>query len=391
MRTPDARETDVETAVTQTTPRSPHHDPCWDPLVEMLSVETTEEGDLACLERLLRQPSDAILLFLQRHRLDQLFLRRMLDRDPQKRDPQEREIVSRLLTLPSGDELARRVEQELVEPLRLLRRRQALSLMLRQEGARVAGEALEAAGIVHVLFKGILLGELLYGDPLLRPSADVDVLIDGADRQRTHEALLAAGFEAAPQADQPAYEISYIRQGANLDVHWHPIEPRRSRVPLTPFFLAGRQRRDDAWYPPPAATFLALLLNPAISDYVSERLIQPLDVDRFLRQVDFDPAPAVDLLRRAGLATAGWTMLEYSRRLFGTPLPKDLEEGLQPGPWRRRHLRRWLDLDPAHVYLEAPWRVRASFSLLLHDRWSDGLRALGGSLAEKWRTRRVHR
>lgn len=347
----------------------------------MLTVGTSEEGVLACLERLLRQPGEAILLFLQRHRLDQLFLRLLLDGD----------IAERLKAMPDRADLGRRLQEELVQPLRLLRRRQALSLMLRQEGAAVAGRALDDAGIAHVLFKGILLGELLYGDPLLRPSADVDVLVDGEDRRRTHEALVAAGFEAAPQADQPAYEISYIRQGANLDVHWHPIEPRRSRVPLTPFFLAHRQRRQDAWYPAPAATFLALLLNPAISDYVSERLIQPLDVDRFLRQVDFDVTFVVEVLRRAGLTAAGWTMLEHSRRLFRTPVPPTLERALQPGRWRRRHLRRWLDRDPAHVYLVSPWRVRASFSLLLHDRWRDGLRALGGSLAEKWRTRRVRR
>ncbi len=346
----------------------------------MLTAGTSEQEIFASLERLLRQPSDAVLLFLQRHRLDQLFLRLMLDGD----------VASRWSGMPGRVDLGRRLQEELVEPLRLLRRRQALSLMLRQEGATVASKALDDAGIAHVLYKGILLGEMLYGDPLLRPSADVDVLVDGADRQRTHEALLSAGFEAAPQAAQPAYEISYIRQGANLDVHWHPIEPRRSRVPLTPFFLAHRQPREDVWYPAPAVTFLALLLNPAISDYVSERLIQPLDVDRFLRRVEFDGALVVEVLRQAGLATAGWTMLEHSRRLFQTPVPALLEEGLRPGPWRRRHLRRWLDRDPAHVYLQFPWRVRASFSLLLHDRWTDGLRALGGSVAEKWRARRVH-
>ena len=149
-------------------------------------------------------------------------------------------------------------------------------------------------------------------------------------------------------------------------------------------FLPG-----DLWYPSHAATFLALLLNPPISDYVSERLIQPLDVDRFLRHVEFDPQPTVDILRRAGLATAGWIMLEYSRRLFATPIPPALSTALQPGAWRRRHLRRWLDRDPAHVYLTSPWRVRVAFSLLLHDRPADGLRALRASLAEKWRTRHV--
>lgn len=354
--------------------RPPHHDPCWDPVVAMLGDGAGDGLVGQCLGRLLEQPNEAIHLFLQRHRLDQLVLRQLLDRE---------------LTGHLDEAQGRRLQEEIVEPLRQLRRRQALSLMLRQEGAAVAGKALEGAGIVYVLFKGILLGELLYDDPLLRPSADIDVMIAESDRHRAHGALSAAGFELAPQADQPAYEVSYVRQGANLDVHWHPIEPLRSRVPLTPFFLDTRQGRDGLWYPAPAATFLALLLNPAISDYVSERLIQPLDIDRFLRRVDFDPQPVLDVLKRAGLATAGWTMLEYTRRLFATPIPRALEEGLRPAPWRRRHLRRWLDRDPAHVYRRSPWKVRAFFSLLLHDRVGDGLRALRGSFAEKWRTRHV--
>lgn len=368
--------------------RTAHHDPCWDPAVDLLCEGTDEATAVRCLRRLLEQPSDAILLFLQRQRLDQLFLRKVLDGELDQRLEADGSPPCDAAQ-SAGPTAAQTLRDDIIAPLRTLRRRQALSLMLRQEAASAAGRCLQAAGIDYVLFKGILLGELLYGDPLLRPSADVDVLFAEVDRPAAHEALRAAGFEPAPQADQPAYEMSYVRQGANLDVHWHPIEPGRSRVPLTPFFLASRQRRDDLWYPSHAATFLALLLNPAISDYVSERLIQPLDVDRFLRHVEFDPQPTVDILRRAGLATAGWIMLEYSRRLFATPIPPALSTALQPGAWRRRHLRRWLDRDPAHVYLTSPWRVRVAFSLLLHDRPADGLRALRASLAEKWRTRHV--
>lgn len=347
-------------------------------VLDLVRTDTGETQQLTALHRLAEAPADELLLILQRHRLDQLVLHGL-----------QEGALPRLLKAEPG--LAQRLDESITQPLRAVRRRQALSLMLRQEAASSAGRCLEAAGVDYVLFKGILLGELLYGDPLLRPSADVDVLFDEADRPRAHAALLEAGFEPAPQPDQPAYELSYVRQGANLDVHWHPIEPGRSRVPLTPCFLEGRQQRDGLWYPPHHATFLALLLNPAISDYVSERLIQPLDLDRFLRKVDVDLAPAVSILHQAGLATAGWVMLEYTRRLFGTPIPETLDTALHPGPWRRRHLRRWLDRDPAKVYLHSPWKVRASFSLLLHDRPIDGLRALWASLKEKWRTRHVRR
>lgn len=323
------------------------------PCIRLLHAEATPESRRQAVEELARRETEPLMRLLLRHRLDQLVLRSVLDGGWQD-------------LLPEAS----------YQDMLMRRRRSAMELMLREEAARRAGEALAMAEIPYVFFKGIHVGELLWGDPLLRPSADVDLLVAESDRHGTHRALLDGGFQVAPQEDQPPYELAYFGHGAHLDVHRHPISPTRSRRELTSCFLENRQEHEGLFYPPAEATALALLLNPALTDHISERLIQSLDVDRFLRRQPCDWQTVVDWLRQAGLRPGAWAMLEHTRRLFDTPIPQPLEEGLKPAVWRRHLIRRWLDHDPARIYQRRPLWVRAGLGSLLHDSLAHGLWAL---------------
>ncbi|MBL8800061.1 MAG: nucleotidyltransferase family protein, partial [Planctomycetia bacterium] len=55
--------------------------------------------------------------------------------------------------------------------------------------------ALEAAGIRAAVLKGPILSERLYGDPAIRRSTDVDLLIDPSELPRALTALASAGYE----------------------------------------------------------------------------------------------------------------------------------------------------------------------------------------------------
>lgn len=336
------------------------------PWLGLLRAEASTAEREAAVASLARLPAEDTLATLQRHRLDQLVLRAVLD--------------GGFEDLLGGD---------LVEALRTRRRRAAVELMLRQEAAERATRAL--GDLPHVVFKGMVLGQLLYGDPLLRPSVDVDLLVAEGDRHYAHTALLEAGFALAPQADQPPYEVAYFGHGAHLDLHWHPLAPSRSRVPLGPELLAGRQLNDGLWQPAPEGNALVLLLNPALTDHVTERLIQALDLDRFLRQQPCDWPRVVEILHRAGLRTAAWAMLEHTRRHFGSPVERavdPLDKRLAPSRWRRRAIRRWLRSDPASLYRRHPLLVRAGFGTLLHDSLPHGLRALAAAVTERRAARR---
>ena len=297
---------------------------------------------------------DRLLPFLQRHRLDQLFLRAVREHGLE-------------------DMIPRDLHAALVQA----RRRGAATAMQRQEVVEVLHRTFVEAGVDYVVFKGSQIAEDLYGEAFLRPSADIDVLVAEKDRRRAAEALLAAGFEHHPQALGPDYQIAFLGQGTPIDLHWHVMQPERSRRDLTAWILQGRVESGGRSVPSPEATLVILLLNPAITDLASERWIQNLDLDRFLRaHPSLDWPEVLAVLDRSGLRTAAWTMLQPTLEHLASPLPEDFEAQLAPGFWRRHWLRAWLRRDPARLYHHWPLPVRLGFALFLQDRPGDILRYL---------------
>lgn len=294
------------------------------------------------------------MLFLERHRVDQLWLHAVL-----------------------REGLEDRLPQAVHERLKQNRRRSAMAVIGREEAARHMHRVFTDEQIPYVFFKGFQLGDELYGDAVLRPSADIDVLVAEHDRFRALEALASAGFHANPQSGGPDYEIPLYGHQTPVDLHWHVLQPQRCRVPLTPWILASREERGGYCFPGPEATLVILLLSPAVTDYVSERLIQALDVDRFLRShpgLRWDLC--LDKLHRLGLRTAAWLMLEHTRQLLATPVPPEVENTLAPGALRQAWLRAWLARDPALLYSRWPLLVRGGLGLFLQDRIADTLRYL---------------
>lgn len=341
-------------------------DPCLAPCLELLRPAAAGDRDArrAALDRALVPGPRALLAFLRRHRIDQL-------------------VFAAVRELGAEERLG----EELLGELRGARRAAAVGALVHAAAARRAAEALAAAGVEHVFFKGLQLGEELYGDAALRPSADVDLLVAPAAWAPARAALESAGFGPRPEPGQPPYQLTLAGHGTSLDLHRHLFPPERSRRPLTATVLAGRRERRGLAFPGAGATLLILLLNPALTDHVSQHLLHAVDLDRWLRRADDDAvADGVELLRDTGLRPAAWAMLEWTRALLGTPVPAALERALVPGPLRRRYLRAWLARDPARLYHRFSLLVRAGFGLALHDRPTDALRALRAQLRQR-RTR----
>jgi hypothetical protein len=306
------------------------------------------------VERLLALGIERALLFLERNRVDQLWLHTVRAKG-----------------------LENLLPKAVYERLKQNRRRSAVAVIGREEAARQMHRALTEAQIPYVFFKGFQLGEDLYGDAVLRPSADIDVLVSEENSAHSLRVLTAAGFNANPQTGGPDYEVALYGHQSPVDLHWHILQPQRCRVPLTRWILDSRQERGGWSFPGPEATLVILLLNPAVTDYVSERLIQALDVDRFLRshpELRWDLC--LDILHRLGLRTAAWLMLEHTRRLLATPVPPEVEKALAPGTFRRAWLRAWLARDPALLYSRWPLLVRGGLGLFLQDQIGDTLRYL---------------
>lgn len=57
----------------------------------------------------------------------------------------------------------------------------------------------EAEGIPVLVFKGPVIQQLAYGDLFVRPSSDIDLLVDPADFDRSRPVLEAAGYVLSPE------------------------------------------------------------------------------------------------------------------------------------------------------------------------------------------------
>lgn len=101
-----------------------------------------------------------------------------------------------------------------------------------EEATRAVLAAFENAGIEALLLRGALVGEVVYGDPVLRPYTDLDVLIRKNDLPRAKEQLKTLGYGPLPHAlDDRYYERHHLHleyrhaSGASVEIHWaldHP-------------------------------------------------------------------------------------------------------------------------------------------------------------------------
>jgi hypothetical protein len=77
-------------------------------------------------------------------------------------------------------------------------------------------EALDTAAVPTVALKGPLLGERLYPNPFLRPSADLDLLVSRSDLDRATEALESIGYRHNKES-----QARFLRK-----FHYHTILAR---------------------------------------------------------------------------------------------------------------------------------------------------------------------
>ncbi|HEX2781630.1 MAG TPA: nucleotidyltransferase family protein [Gemmatimonadaceae bacterium] len=81
--------------------------------------------------------------------------------------------------------------------------------------------AFESSGVQAGVLKGFPLAQRLYGDPCVRPVADVDLYVPLAQRQAAHEALLASGFShrSGEAPHEGCYHRAYGSKVLFAEVH----------------------------------------------------------------------------------------------------------------------------------------------------------------------------
>lgn len=257
--------------------------------------------------------------------------------------------------------------------------------MVQQRQLAHALAGLRGAGIESLLLKGFALADLVYPDPLTRPSADLDLLVRPDQVPAACQALARLGC-TLPDADTVAvqlanaYDLPVILpalagQPGLLELHWN-LAPRGLFALDLELWRARAEGFQVAGQPvlrfSPEDMLLHLALHMRKHRYVGLRWL--VDVAELLRLGAARPLDwqyITGSARAAGLTVLLYTSLALASRLLDAPVDPALLAQLQPAAWRRRLLHATLDQDALLAPLEradAGWTQLAPLEILLLDR-----------------------
>jgi hypothetical protein len=116
-------------------------------------------------------------------------------------------------------------------PQEVLDRLKGASLRTMGENVRKAAEMigiitlLKEAGVEAVPLKGPVASDVIFGDPGLYPSGDLDILVRPSDLKKAASALLEAGYRKASGTDEEdmlrgSYHLTFHNGRDVVEVHW---------------------------------------------------------------------------------------------------------------------------------------------------------------------------
>jgi hypothetical protein len=253
--------------------------------------------------------------------------------------------------------------------------------------------AFEREGLPALTLKGPALGEALYRDPGLRPFTDLDLFVHAADVPRAVSLLSALGYRHLDAGHSLGYELAWRHSacfvGAEgqadrlpVDLHWGLLDyPGIARGPsMDPEEVWERavkvgQRDQPARGLCPEDLLIYLALHWAVHHAFSG-FIWRLDLALLLRRSgdDLDWEAAAERARRWRVAGMLYFALREVEEQFavGSPaafLARLRPRGLRPALLDRLRRRKGERLE----------RLDYLIPVLLMDRGSDVLRALGGA------------
>jgi len=236
-----------------------------------------------------------------------------------------------------------------------------------------------AESISYAVFKGAHIRELVYSVPAVRPACDIDILISKDDQETAIKALVSTGYTFRPLAENISHEATLTDGHVSIDLHWDIMRPGRTRKDMTDELLAARKEFAGYWGLNDEATLFIMLVHPVITKYLNSpnaSLMRMVDLAYWVEERQPDWVKVYSLLKQTGLCTAAWTMLEWLKTVSGIDPPPSFMEKTDPGPFKSRYLRHWIRKDYSTRFFNNSTIIKVAFTLPLHDKVSDAMRAI---------------
>lgn len=248
----------------------------------------------------------------------------------------------------------------------------------------------QEVSLAPVVLKGFAVGQLLYSDPVLRATSDLDLLLPRADLEPAVARLESLGFIGPPASAKSYYLVHgyhlvvkgrLLGQPLAVELHWDlasrrvfPLDMEMLLTRSVPFVLNNVPTRrlsiDD--------TLLHLVLHIRKHRYVGLRWL--CDVAELLRRYNtaLDWTYIVQSADTAGIRTLLYTTASLAKAWLAAPVDLAILKQLQPSTLRRRLTRAILPADLLDVPEEsdrAGWTRLAPVEVLMLDRpaamWSE--------------------
>lgn len=207
------------------------------------------------------------------------------------------------------------------------------NLRLRHELGRLLA-ALARAGVAVMPLKGPVLADQLYPAPLLRPSSDLDVLVQPYDAAVARRVLEDLGYACRPDPEQGAeYHTIFTAQGVDVELHTDLGERHVSRLDVQAIWASATRSRwqgQPIWSMTVADQLLYLAFHAVKDGLASVKSLVDIAllVERHAQSLAWaELAPRV---HAAHVAPVIYLALRESRRLLDTPVPDDFLDAIRP-------------------------------------------------------------
>ncbi len=264
-------------------------------------------------------------------------------------------LVQRELARAPGD-----WPSELVEGVTREARAAAVREEVRRREVAAVLEALAAAGVRPVLFKGTALAYGVYAAPALRPRSDTDLVISADERDAVRLALASRGYQASNYCEPVFSQFELARTDALGVVHAFDFHWKVSTQSAFADLLSYQELSAEAVAVPalgaharaagPVHALLLACVHPAMHHRNAERLIWLYDIHLLAARLSSaDSERLAELAVRKGVATICAHELGRARARFGTALPDPVMRALaasrapEPSASYLAPERRWAD------------------------------------------------
>ena len=248
--------------------------------------------------------------------------------------------------------------------------------------------SLTSAGIKYAVFKGAHIRELVYDNPGLRPSADIDILITRKNRDIAIKALIDAGMQFIPNEEVFSHECMFVDKTSTIDLHWNIMRTGRTRFDLTESLLNNPVNLNGINYLNNESTLFVLLVHPAFNKYICSKdalLVRLVDLYKFLNKCQIKWDVLFKLIQKGGVNTAAWSTLYWLSNFTNIAINDSLNNIRKPNYIKRKYIEFWIKNNLPNKFYNHRLIMRLGLGIFLHDSVKDGFNAVW-KLASRERT-----